>query len=91
MAIKALEVASIKTTQEPVYVLSVVGDLVEVRRPVMGSDGVRHLVETFTLGELETESDRIERTYKERQALQGRVFGEDETGKDMVRTIGSAN
>jgi hypothetical protein len=83
------EVVSIKTTQEPVFVLAISNGLVTVRRPVMGNDGVKHLTEEFTLAELETEADRIERNYKEKQALQSRVFGDD--NPNMVKTIGSAN
>lgn len=76
--IKQGEVAFIKTTGEAVYVLDLVdpspkfGDkelTVVVRRPVMGQDGVRHVTDTFYLGELETSSEQKARFQAEREEL----------------------
>jgi hypothetical protein len=56
--IKAGDVAHVRTTGEPVYVLEVAEGNASVRRPIMGQDGVRHETETFSLGELQTRDEQ---------------------------------
>jgi hypothetical protein len=78
MAIKLHEVAYLKTTMEPVYVMAFhePSEMVSVRRPVQGRDGIQHQVEDFSLDELETEQEAFTRDagklalqYKLRQNL----------------------
>lgn len=55
MTIKANEVAYLKTTGEPVFVLEIMPEgMVDVRRPSQGQNGIDHHVETFRNTELET-------------------------------------
>jgi hypothetical protein len=76
--IKQGEVAFLKTTGEAVFVRSFrdpspkLGDkdlVVEVRRPVMGQDGVRHVVEEFQLAELESLDEQRAKFMAERHQL----------------------
>jgi hypothetical protein len=82
--IKAGQVALIRTTEEPVFVLEVVVGktipdapeleqvIARVRRPVQGEEGVRHLVETFYVQELETQEDKHTRQISEMEELKAR-------------------
>jgi hypothetical protein len=82
--IKAGTTAIIKSTQEPVMVLHVAPGktlpeapdleqtVVIVRRPVQGSDGVRHVVETFWIQELETQEEKHTRQLAEMEEMKMR-------------------
>lgn len=65
------EVAFVKTTGEPVYVLTFapVDDFVDVRRPVTTQEGIKHLVDRFHLGELESLEDQRKRFQAEREEV----------------------
>lgn len=82
--IKPGQVAFIKSTEEPAFVLEIKegsslqkfpglsGQVVTVRRPAMGRDGVRHLIEFFSIEELETLEDRHNRQVAEMEELKAR-------------------
>lgn len=71
MPIREKELARLKVSGEDVYILQLrEAGLVDVRRPVGGQDGIRHVVETFTLGELETPDEARTREMTERLSLQ---------------------
>ena len=70
--IKVGEVVTIKTTGEQVFVLSIdevgteptgvlSGTTAEVRVPVLTREGIKHVIETFLVEELESEEARLER------------------------------
>lgn len=72
--IKRGDVAYIKTTGEAVFVLEIYegeGSLVDVRRPVMGQNGISHSVDSFRLEELETFDQQRKRFLQEREDLFG--------------------
>jgi hypothetical protein len=69
--IKSREVAYLKTTQEPVFVLEIVGEVVTVRRPVQSRDGIGHVVNTFALDELESQKESATRRVAEQKMLFG--------------------
>jgi hypothetical protein len=71
--IKQNEVAFLKTTGEAVFVMitnsmGVVGD-VKVRRPMIGQNGVKHVIETFQIEELETLEEQNARFMAERKDI----------------------
>lgn len=70
MPITKNSVVKIKTTQEDVYVLEIAEGNATVRRPLGTNDGIKHVVDTFTLGELETTDESRTRELTERFALQ---------------------
>lgn len=80
--------AILKTTEEPVFILKIdeqsdadgLGQVATVRRPVAGQDGIRYVVDTFYLSELETTEQRMERTMKEMMSFRGKQksFGGDD-------------
>jgi len=75
MAIGKNEVARLRITGEDVWVLDLAENgIAEVRRPVVGRDGVMHLVEYFSLAELETPDDYRTRELAERIAMQQKVM-----------------
>jgi hypothetical protein len=88
--IKQGDVAFIKTTGEAVYVLEFhdpapkFGDkdlAVSVRRPVAGQDGVRHVIDEFQFGELESLDEQRKRFMSEREEVlkkYGPIAGEQE-------------
>jgi len=69
--VKAGSIASIVSSEEVVFVLSVdpENNIAEVRRPTMGQNGIFHMIETFTLGELETPAERRSRIAAEQMEL----------------------
>jgi len=68
--VKAFELASIKSSEEQVFVLAVDGDTATVRRPTGGPNGsIVHLEEQFHVAELETESERRSRVAASRLAM----------------------
>lgn len=76
--IKQGEVAFVKTTGEAVFVLSFkdpspkLGDkdfLAVVRRPIAGQDGVRHEINEFFTGELETIDQQRDRMVAEQMKI----------------------
>lgn len=81
--IKAGELASIKASEEQVFVLQVKGDEVVVRRPTQGQNGVFHCTETFFLAELETSTERRARIAAEQLELRN-LFQKDK-GIDIVQ------
>lgn len=76
MAVKVGDVAYLRTTDEPSYVLEVNGDNVKVRRPIMTNDGIKHLVEDYVMGELETTEEAHVRKLEEMGALKEIVKGQ---------------
>lgn len=86
--IKAKEIASLKTTGEEVFVLSIdeATDAATVRRatfnPNLGpfGGGLAHLTETFTLSELETIEERRARELESKMALHQKIAAEMGTG-----------
>lgn len=86
--IKAGQVALLRTTEEPVFVLRVDEDkeecailskvLATVRRPIQGEQGVRHSIEQFHIEELETQEDKHTRQISEMEELKAR-FKPNET------------
>lgn len=76
MPIKAGEVAFIKTTEEPVFVMEIVAeDEVTVRRPVAGQDGIRHELDLFSIAELETELEHAQRRVQRDRLIRDQLFG----------------
>jgi hypothetical protein len=82
--IKVGQVATLKTSDEPVFVLDIEeceattnpklsGVEVKVRRPVGGQDGVRHVVETFHLEELESLDAKHTRQIAEMEEVRARL------------------
>lgn len=69
--IKAGSIASIISSEENVFILSVnpTTNTAEVRRPTMGQNGIEHRTETFTLAELETPTERRSRIAAEQMEL----------------------
>lgn len=82
MAIEPGKVAYVKTTQEPVFVVSTYraesdasltepvpelsNQIARVRRPLLGRDGVKHEFAEFFVEELESEEDNAQRRINER-------------------------
>lgn len=60
----------LKTTGEKVVVLGTTETGLSVRRPVVGTDGVRHLTETFQAAELETFDEQATREFAEMARIQ---------------------
>jgi hypothetical protein len=58
--------------------VSPLGNQVTVRRPIMGQDGVKHLIETFFMTELETRDERMTRELAERDMLRKKMGLGDE-------------
>lgn len=52
-------IAYLKTSEEPVFVINITGPLAEVRRPIQGADGVRHVDEKVLVEELETREQKV--------------------------------
>jgi hypothetical protein len=76
--IKQGEVAFVKTTGEAVYVLGFrdpslkIGDkdmIVEVRRPLASQEGIKHIVDEFCLGELESLDEQRSRFMEEQKKV----------------------
>jgi len=60
---KVVEVGTVvfvKTSEEPVFVLAIDNQTAVVRRPVQGDRGVTHVLDTFSLNELETREGKVE-------------------------------
>lgn len=76
--IKAGELARLKVSGEDVFVLAINNENVEVRRPTAGQNGVFHMTETFTLGELETPSESRSRIAAEQMELRN-LFSKTES------------
>lgn len=75
------EVWALKTTGELVVVIGTINtdDTIHVRRPVMGSDGVTHKVETYWPFELEPTEDHLRREAHEqlnKMIIQKSVIGD---------------
>lgn len=70
MAIKALELARVKTSGEDVFILALSTTTATVRRPTGTTDGIKHVVEDFLLQELETPDEARTREMAERFSLQ---------------------
>lgn len=75
--ITAGQVAHLKTTGEPCFVLAIVDNVASVRRPVDTEHGVVHQVEEFTVAELETLADVQNRKIQEMQELKARFANSD--------------
>jgi len=56
---EAGEVAIIKSTKEPVFVLNVENEKAAIRRPVQGQNGITHKQEVFWVTELQTIKQRV--------------------------------
>ena len=68
--IKQDEVAFIKTTGEAVYILDLnAGEYVQVRRPIMGQNGVQHQIDTFRPNELETRDEQRAQLLADREEM----------------------
>lgn len=91
MSIKINDVAVVKITGEEVWVLNFIPIFVpasaeligtppptnvSVRRPTQTNDGVKHLVETFTLDELESLEDAASRRRSRRKQEQTETLAE---------------
>jgi hypothetical protein len=59
--IEVNKVAFVKTTDEPVFVMGLDGNMAVVRRPISTQEGgVKHLVESFSIEELHTAEGKLE-------------------------------
>ena len=86
--IKAGQVALLKTTEEPLFVLAIEnldkvysglsGSVAIVRRPIQGTEGVTHSIERFFIEELETLDEKHTRQVSEMEELKAR-FSTHET------------
>lgn len=83
MIIKAGDIARLKVTGEDVFVLDIADGMAEVRRPNGGQNGVFHLLESFTLAELETPSENRSRVASEQLALRN-LFSKTEEEVEAV-------
>lgn len=80
--IKAGQVALLKATEEPVFILQVLekgktfpelsGSVAIVRRPTQGQNGVFHSLEEFYVEELESLDDKRTRQVSEMEELKAR-------------------
>lgn len=52
-------VAYLKTSEEPVFVINIHDSSAEIRRPIQGKDGVRHVDEHVLLAELESREQKL--------------------------------
>jgi len=75
--IKVNEVAHVKTTDEPVFILEIMNVdtrlMARVRRPVMGKSGIQHVLDDFYVEELETPEAKRLRNFKEAEDLLDKV------------------
>ena len=84
MPIKAGEVAFVKTTEEPVFILKTWAhpelgqDYADVRRPVAGQDGIRHVEDTFRVEELESELEHAQRRVQRDRLIRDQLFGAED-------------
>jgi hypothetical protein len=71
MTIKENDVAFIRTTGEAIFILSFLPEegTVDVRRPIAGQEGIKHVVETFRVQELESLDEQRERFLAERKQV----------------------
>lgn len=73
--IKSNEVARLRVTGEDVFVLDITDAIATVRRPTsLPGGGLTHLVEQFTVAELETPEEFRTRTLAERVAMQQKIM-----------------
>lgn len=84
MAIEVGDVVYVRTTDEPVFVVSIdtdaelpgqvdtqkfSGTIVTARRPVLTEQGIRHDFDQFLIEELESRSDKEQRVFSEMEGL----------------------
>jgi len=86
---KPSDVAFLRTTQEPVFVLDIKegtsvqkfpglsGQVATVRRPSEGREGIRHTIEFFSVEELETLDDRHKRQVEEMEEMKAHILSND--------------
>jgi len=94
--IKAGEIAYVKVTGERVFVLDIqtpqansrflhLGEVADVRRPVMTENGVQHFREDFFLKELTTEDVILQKRREERESMQAFALAlEEPVGREPL-------
>lgn len=78
-AIEVGKVVYVKTTEEPVFVMAIDNTIALVRRPLQSDRGVTHVIETFSLQELETKEDK---TLSDAKFLKFQLEVRDRTAKE---------
>ena len=83
MSIKIGDIARLKVSGEDVYVLGLNDGFANVRRPTAGQNGVFHMEETFTIGELETLAENRSRIAAEQMELRN-IFSKSDGAVEAV-------